>query len=95
MSDVYLIQYSGVVNTYMSTQQAYKGYGLATSASASHTDLYRNEPAIGFSSKAECLFFIQSHHYYTKFGDNGMIPWLVPKVSEYTYEMYKPKEVSI
>jgi hypothetical protein len=89
MSDVYLIKYSGIVGTYMTTQQAYLGYGLATSA------LPNDKPAIAFSSKAECLFFIQSHIYHADFGHNGMIPWLVPKVSEYTYEMYKPKEVSI
>ena len=85
MSDVYLIQYSGVVNTYMSTQQAYKGYGLATSA------LDRDKPAIAFSSKAECMFFIQSHRY---FESSEMTPWLISNPPEYNYKMYEPKEVS-
>jgi hypothetical protein len=90
MNDTYFIKYSGVVNTFMSTEQAYKGHGLATGAGCGVG--YMDMPAIAFSSKAECLFFIQAHRFYTSFGDNGMIPWLVSSTG-YTYEMYEPEEV--
>ena len=88
MSDVYLIKYSGAVNTFMTTHQAYLGYGLATSAL--YGDKPAIAPAIAFETKAECVFFIQAHPFFVS---TTMIPRLVNSTKRYKYEMFKSEEM--